>query len=134
MFIARKSNNIQEDIKRNWSSWNFGEGGFEGTRTELDAYLATATDNHSVSVSGFEIYPDLIREFEFAELYAGYWVAVDNVNAKNGLSCIYLDAETREDAIAEATARTDYWGDGDSFDATEATLVFSEGDIHVFEI
>ena len=34
MFIARKSENIQEDIKRNWSSWNFGQLGFDGTITK----------------------------------------------------------------------------------------------------
>lgn len=35
MFVARQSNHIQEDIARNWSSWNFGQEGFSGSMNEL---------------------------------------------------------------------------------------------------
>lgn len=136
MFVARKADNIEADIKRNWSSWNFGTEGFEGTREELDnalSELSEEKDNY-LWVSGFEVRENDRKSYEFGELYSNYWVVIDRVNARNGLSCLILDAENLEDAISEATIRTDYWGDGDSFDASEATLVYSKGDIHVFEI
>ena len=134
MYVARKSNHIQEDIKRNWSSWNFGQEGFNGTEDELSEYLAKATEERPVWISGFDIYPDQIKEYTFGELYPNYWVAIDYVNATNGLSCICLDAETEEEAIKEAERRNDYFGDGYSFDATTAKLVYSNNDIHVFEV
>lgn len=132
MFIARKSNHIQEDIKRNWSSWNFGRDGFTGTREELDAYLAGCTMCSAVFISGFEIYADAVKGFEFGELYPGYWVAIDRTNASFGISGIELNSEDLQEAIAEATERTDYFGEGVCFDARKAKLVFSEDDIHVF--
>jgi hypothetical protein len=134
MFIARKSNHIQADIKRNWSSWNFGEGGFRGTREDLDNYLAECTDSSAVFISGFEIYADAVKGFEFGELYENYWVAIDRVNAPVGLSAVELDADNLQDAIKEATSRTDYFGQGICFDARNAKLVHSDEDIHVFEI
>jgi hypothetical protein len=134
MFIARKSNHINEDIARNWSSWNFGEGGFHGTYEELQAELATVTDSSCVFISGFEIYADAVKGFEFGELYPGYWVAIDRTNAAFGISGIELDAEDLQEAIAEATNRTDYFGQGICFDARKATLVHSDDDIHIFEL
>lgn len=134
MFIARKSNHIQEDIKRNWSSWNFGRDGFTGTREELDAYLAECTMSSAVFISGFEIYADAVKDFEFGELYPGYWVAIDRTNAPYGISGIELDAETLQEAIAEATERSDYFGQGVCFDARKAKLVHSADDIHIFEL
>ena len=133
-YVARKSNHIQEDIVRNWSSWNFGEEGFKGSESELAEYLESATDCKPCFISGFEIYPDQKKEFSFGELYENYWVAIDNVNAKNGLSAIALKSENLENAIVEANKRTDYFGDGISFDASEAKLVYSNNDIHIFEI
>ena len=133
-YVARQSENIQSDIKRNWSSWNFGQEGFKGTYDELQDYLSKATDENPVYISGFDIYPDQIKGFEFGELYEKYWVAIDNVNAKNGLSAISLNAENLENAIIEANKRTDYFGDGISFDATDAELVYSNNDIHIFGI
>lgn len=134
MFIARQSDHIEADIKRNWSSWNFGEEGFEGTREELDEELEKVSDENSFLVSGFEVWPHNKDEFEFGELYENYWVAIDRINAREGLSGIELDAETLEDAIEEANSRTDYWGDGQSFNAQEAKLVYSNDDIHIFEV
>jgi hypothetical protein len=134
MFIARKSDHIQEDIKRNWSSWNFGQDGFKGTREDLDNYLSECTDNSAVFISGFEIYADAVKGFEFGELYENYWVAIDRVNAPVGLSAVELDADNLQDAIKEATNRTDYFGQGVAFDARKATLVHSDDDIHIFQI
>lgn len=132
-FIARKSNHIQDDIKRNWSSWNFGEEGFVGTYDDLQKYLNKSTDTKPVWISGFDIYPDQINDFQFGELYKNYWVAIDNVNARNGLSGILLNSNNIKDAIEEAETRSDYFGDGISFDANDYQLVYSNDDIHIFE-
>jgi hypothetical protein len=134
MFVARKSNHIEADIIRNWSSWNFGEDGFTGTREELNSYLADCSDENPIAISGFEIFPADLKSYEFGELYPNYWVAIDRVNARNGLSCIELQAETLGDAIKEATERTDYFGEGSSFDAKDAKFIQSVNDIHIFEI
>lgn len=133
MFIARKSNHIQADIARNWSSWNFGEDGVFCTKEELDAAIENIGDG-CLYISGFEIYADQLEDFTFGELYPGYWVAIDNTNAKNGLSAIQLSADTNEEAIIEANTRSDYFGDGISFDASNAKLIYSNKDIHIFEI
>lgn len=132
MFIARQSDHIKADIKRNWSSWNFGEEGFEGTEEELEAELEKVEGNNSFYISGFEIWEQDKDSFEFGELYKNYWVAIDTRN--KGISGIELDAETLEDAIDEAENRSDYFGDGVSFDAQKAKLVYSTDDIHIFEV
>jgi hypothetical protein len=134
MFIARYSENIQEDIKRNWSSWNFGQLGFEGTEEELKEKMQNAINEEtSFDISGFELWGNDILNADIRELYAGYWVLVDNVNTPEGLSCIDLDASNLEEAITEAKSK-DYTGDGQSFDANDAVLVHSDGEIHIFEI
>ena len=133
MFIARQSDHIEADIKRNWSSWNFGEDGFNGTEEEFKEYLIQAKENNeSIMMSGFEIFPDDIDDYEWGELYDNYWVAIDTRN--NGISGIELDAESLESAIEEAEKRSDYFGDGVSFNAKKAKLVYSNNDIHVFEL
>ena len=135
MFVARQSSHIQSDIARNWSSWNFGEEGFKGTREQLDNYLESATEEMPCFISGMEIYPDQVDSFEFGELYENYWVVIDNVNSPGGLSCLNLKAESLEEAISEALSlQGEYCGDGSSFDATNAKLVYSNEEIHVFEI
>lgn len=134
MYVARTATHIQDDIKRNWSSWNFGQGGFEGTREELDAELEKITDEKPFFISGFEIFTDNLKDCKFGELYENYWVLIDEMNTPSGLSCIELDSENEEDVIKEALSRKDYFGEGDSFDAREATLIHSENDIHVFFI
>lgn len=134
MFIARQSDHIEEDIKRNWSSWNFGQEGFEGTREELNEAIDQITDSSPLCISGFELYPDFVNDFEFGELYENYWVVIDRVNASNGISGIELDAKVLEEAIKESTNRNDYFGDGISFDTSKAKLVKSIDDIHIFEV
>jgi hypothetical protein len=133
MFIARKSNNIEADIKRNWSSWNMGQGGFAGTRAELDEYLATAKNSGSVSISYFEIAEHELKDYQFGELYENYWVVIDQ-RFINSIAGTQLDADTLDEAITEALNGADYSGDGIAFDARKAVLVHSEDDIHIFEI
>lgn len=133
-YVARKSENIEADIQRNWSSWNFGQEGFEGTKEEFDAFLAEATDEDSIWISGFELYASDVKKTQFGELYTNYWVAIDTQNARNGLSCIELESEDLENAITEAATRNDYWGDGSSFSASDATLILGINDIYIFEV
>lgn len=137
MYIVRKSENINEDIKRNWSSWNYGQEGFEGTKEELQKELDSITDEHSMWISGFDIYPDNRDEFTIRELYPNYWVVVDTFHGY-GLSCNILDVETKEEAIEEVTTESFQMdlGDGDMLDCTKAELVWSseDGFIHIIEV
>lgn len=133
MFIARKSDHIQEDIKRNWSSWNFGQDGFKGTREDLDEYLATATEEETVCISGFEMTTLDLKRTEFGELSENYWVVIDQ-RFMNSIAGTELKAETIEEAIQEISNWVDYTGDGIAFDARKAKLVYSDDDIHIFEI
>jgi hypothetical protein len=136
-FIARKSSHIQEDIKRNWSSWNFGEGGFEGTYSELQNKIKEALESESsLFISGFELWDNDIKKADIRELYTNYWVLVDNTNGYgNGIFGTELKAESLEDAIQESKS-AHYWGEGAflRFDASSAKLVYSNDDIHIFEI
>lgn len=135
MYVARQSQHIQEDIQRNWSSWNFGKEGLTATETQIEDWKQQAIDNDQpFCISGFELWGDDITNADIRELYDGYWVLVDNVNAANGISGIELDAESIEEAIEEANNRTDYFGEGVCFDAQDAKLVYSNDDIHIFEI
>ena len=135
MFVARKSNNIESDMKRQWSSWNFGADGFTGTREELDAYLATATDENPVCISEFEIYAGQLRNFKFGELYANYWVVIDD--RFTGLATNSLQCKTLDKAIAFMEENGSWFCGGDGcthVDTTEAKLVWSKGDLHILEI
>ena len=134
-YVARKSDNIQSDIERGWSSWNFGQEGLSATEEQIDTWKEEAIENDQpFCISGFELWGDDITNADIRELYDGYWVLVDNGNAANGISGIELDAESIEEAIEEANNRTDYFGEGVCFDAQDAKLVYSNDDIHIFEI
>jgi hypothetical protein len=134
-FVARQSQHIKDDITRGWSSWNFGQDGFEGTSEELGEALEAISDEMPLFISGMEIWPSNKAEFEIKQLYPNYWVVVDNENAAGGLSCVELSSENLKDAIEES-ATADYFGDGDSFDPSSAKLVWSSDDgyTHIFEI
>ena len=131
MFVYRQSNHIQSDIKRNWSSWNFGQEGFKGTKRELDAKIDGITDDSPFWISGFDLYPQNISESKFGELYENYWVLIDTRDY--GLSCIELDSEDLESAKTEAKA-IGALGDGERFDASRAKLIWSEGEHNIFEV
>jgi len=135
MFIVRQSEHIQEDIKRNWSSWNYGQEGFEGTEDELNECLESITDENPFFISGFEIWPDDVQSSEIKELYDGYWVLVDNTRG-NGLSCNTLEIETLEEAIEEVKENGIDLGDGETVDCSNAKVVWSDEEdfIHILEI
>lgn len=133
MFIARQASNIQADIKRNWSSWNFGQEGLKCTEDELQAGIERCIENDSpLWISGFELWGDEIKNADIRELYTNYWVLVDD-RFTSSIAGTELKAQTLEAAIAEAKGAC-YSGDGVRIDCEEATLVFSEGELHIFEI
>lgn len=135
MYIARKSNHINEDIIRNWSSWNFGEGGVFGTFEEIEDAKKEAIENDECfEISGFELYGSDIKKSVIKELYDNYWVLVDTTNGQgSGIFGIELDSDDNDTAIQEALSREDYFGEGIRFDANDAILIHSYNDIHIFK-
>lgn len=136
MFIVRQSEYIQEDIKRNWSSWNYGELGFEGTREELkESMNESIQSGSSFDISGFELWEDEISNADIRELYDGYWVLVDNTRG-SGLSCNILESETLEEAIKEVKENGIDLGEGETVDCSNAKVVWSDEEdfIHILEI
>lgn len=133
MFVARQSNHINEDLKRQWSSWNFGQDGFEGTFDELQAYLASADDSFPAQVSMFEIYPGQQSQFEFGELYPNYWVVKDT--RFQGVAVNALPFSNLQDCINFMNTNPSFCGgDGDKVDTSSARLVWSSDDLHILEI
>ena len=138
-YYVRFSDHIDEDLKRGWSSWNFGEEGFEGTEEELEEALSNITDENPFWISGFDIYPDQIDEFEIKELYSGYWVVVDNFNAQGGLSGHQLpeELETLEDVLNEIKSKKgeyDGTGEGETIYTETAKVLYSEDNMHIIEV
>lgn len=134
-YIARYSDHIAEDIKRNWSSWNFGQEGFEGAEDELIAAKNQAIENERpFYISGFELWGDDIKNADIRELYAGYWVLVDSTNGfGDGIFGTALDAEDLESAIAKAKTAS-FSGEGVRFDTADWELVKSiNNEIHIFQ-
>lgn len=155
MYVARKASHIQEDLARNWSSWSFGGDGVKAETAAEVAEMIENCRNGSFFISGFEIWIDEEEtriDYDFDEvrfndrsikytlrqLYPSYWVVVDDVNAKDGLSCVFLEAETLGEAVEEAK-KAFFDGDGDCFDAKYAKLVATLPDetdgipIHILE-
>lgn len=135
-YVARISEHIKEDIKRNWSSWNYGLEGFEGTEEEFESYLdESREDDEVIFISGFEIFPKDLDGFEFGELYENYWVAIDYRNGK-GLSCNILPAETENKAIEQVKSKhfSVNMGDGDTVNCKNAEVVYSDEELHVLKV
>lgn len=138
-YYVRYSNHIDEDLKRGWSSWNFGLEGFNGTEQELQDAINQITDTSPFWISGFDIYPDFVEEYEIKELYPNYWVVVDNINAKNGLSGHELPKGllTIDDILNEVKAnrhKYDGTGDGETICVEEAKVIYSDGDMHIIQV
>jgi hypothetical protein len=140
MYIVRQSEHISEDITRNWSSFNYGELGFEGTRKELEEAMNEAIKNESsFDISGFELWEDEIKNSNISELYSNYFVLVDNTRG-TGLSCNILESDSLEEAIEEAIEEVELngvdLGEGETVDCTNATVVWSDSEdfVHILEI
>jgi hypothetical protein len=136
MYIVRQSEHIKEDLQRNWSSWNYGELGFEGTKEELEESMEEAIENESsFDISGFELWEEDIEKADIRELYDGYWVLVDNTRGR-GLSCNILESESLEEAIEEVKENGVDLGEGETVDCSNAKVVWSDEEdfIHIIEI
>ncbi len=131
MFYARFTNHISEDLQRNWSSWNFGEGGFEGTKDALIEAIQAAIENGvEIEISHFSYYPSRFQvrgaavvidaQTEIRELYPKYWVVVGTENG-TGISAIELSSDSLENAIIEAATIGAWSGDGECM--VDATMV-----------
>ena len=134
-YIARYSEHIDQDIQRNWSSWNFGQEGLSATEDQIDAWKEEAIEKEQpFYISGFELWGDDIRKADIRELHPGYWVLVDNTNGfGDGIFGTALKAENLEDAIEEARTAL-FSGEGTRFDAAEWELIKSLNDeIHIFQ-
>lgn len=134
MFIARKSSHIQEDLQRGWSSWNFGQDGLFASAEQIEIWKNECIESGMpFSISGFDFYEESeIRNADIRELYSGYWVLVDD-RFSGSIAGTLLNASTIEEAKAEIKTAC-YFGDGVSINVEEAVLVYSEGDVHIFEI
>ena len=130
-FFARFTNNIDADLERNWSSWNYGQQGFEGSREELvDAINGCLESEQAFWISGFLLegreLSDALRNGRIRELYAGYWVLVDDREG-DGISTIWLSAGNLESAITEARS-ADLYCDGYTMDVAnwQPVVVYRE--------
>lgn len=133
-YLARYSNHIEYDIKRGWSSWNYGQEGFVGTKEELDAYIEQVENGEyeSVWISGFDLYKDDLKDAEFGELYKNYWVLIDP-HFSSSLAGVILKSDNLEDAIKESQ-KSVFAGDGVRI-TDDYKLVYSINDeIHIFEL
>lgn len=151
-YHVRYSDNIEADLKRGWSSWNFGQLGFKGARSDLIEAIERVKQGGGgeFDISGFSIWVDenskidkdlgvvYLDDYEFRELDPGYWVAVDNINAAGGVSSHRLpgDLGSVGDAVSyiqKNKALIDGTGSGESFDPTDSRVIYSDGDMHIIE-
>lgn len=158
-YHIRFSTFIKEDFKRNWSSWSFGEQGYEGTSDDLLKALNNLKETEGeFDISGFSLWIEpstkidsflatkndyekriYIDNMELGLLYKDYWVMIDTVNAVEGLSSYYLpptlvDTNAVLSLVKKNRAKYDGTGDGDSFDAGNAKLIFSKKDLHILQV
>ena len=128
MFIVRKSEHINEDIKRNWSSRNYGQEGLNCTKDELNNEIERCLNNDEpLFVSGFELWGQELKNADIRELYENYWVLVDN-NRGFGLSCNVLQADNLLNAISEINNENFdlELGEGQTIDCSNAKVVYSK--------
>lgn len=130
LFVGRISKHINEDIKRGWSSWDFGNGGV--SREKIDAFLEDENAD-TINISGWEYNQEQLQRAldcgDIDELYSGYWVARDNQNGF-GLACCKIYADTVEQAL-EIIQAPDYYSGmdlmgGDFVDSDNATVIWSQ--------
>lgn len=138
MFIVRQSEHINEDLERNWSSWNYGLEGLSCTEDQIEEWKQQSIDNDMpFCVSGFELWGEDIESADIRELYENYWVLVD-LNRGEGLSCNTLECDTIEQAISIVTNEGFKMelGEGETIDCSNAKIVWSDKDnfIHIIEI
>ncbi len=132
-FICRVSSHIQDDLGRSWSSWNYGQDGIFATEDQIESWKNEAIANDDTfGISGFELYGKDILNADIRELYAGYWVLVDD-NFSGCLAATPLQATTLKGAITEGEERR-FSDDGFGFSPEDYKLVASIDDMHIFEL
>ena len=154
-YYIRWSDYIEEDLKRNWSSWDFGQGGIEGNREYIESLIDKVLngDDEYMLISNFELWEDELdrgvvlvdkestlnyvdnTKTYIGELYDDYWVLIDTVNAAGGISGHLLDEDINslygvikimnDDGMS---IMYDGTGDGQVFDGTYAKIIFSDDD------
>lgn len=135
-YYVRQSEHIQDDLKRGWSSWNFGQ---EGVLTsDFEAVVEKVEHGENpLYISGMEIWPDAVRKMydagEFGELYPGYWVLKDT--RVYGVSAHPYTAENDEQAIQVAESKGYSMIDfGGTHALPDSSVLIKSlpGDVHVF--
>jgi carboxypeptidase C (cathepsin A) len=131
-FVVRYSEHINEDLARNWSSFNFGEEGLNCTAEELQSEINSClNEERPLYISGMELWGDELRSATIKELYSNYWVLVDM--RQRGLSCNLLNADTVEEAI-EIVNDPEFaidFGSELMVNCSAAKIVFSKNNVHV---
>lgn len=133
VYAARVTAHLEQDLKRGWSSWNYGEDGV--SRKAIDRFLAAdealeewERDNDTLSISMFEYTASKLRAAlendEVRELYPGYWVAVDESHG-GGLACNIIDAASHDEARAAFATHRMELGEGDFINMDGATVIDS---------
>lgn len=134
MYIVRKSDHIISDLNRNWSSWNFGQDGLSVSLDALEDYIDNMSDDDILSISGFDLTKQECQESSFGELYPGYVVLIDD--NQPGLCANLLNVSSLEEAIMLVSAEgfnVDL-AVHESYDCSNAKVVFSNDDIHIIEL
>lgn len=130
-YIARVTAHINEDLARNWSAWNFGEGGIKATADKMESMVEAALESDDVlEISYMPLMGSGLRRAwqngEIRELYSGYWVLEDTENGWcGGIACNILPVSSEAEAIAYVNA-PDFrmeMGAGDFVDCTEGQIV-----------
>jgi hypothetical protein len=126
-YFVRFTNHIEQDLARNWSSWNYGQRGFTGTYAELREAITEAIDeDRAFEISGLELWGRDAARASYGELYPNYWVVIDDREG-TGISTVELDATDLESAINEAR-RADLYCDGKFLDVEnwQPVIVYRE--------
>jgi len=150
-YYLRFSEHIQEDLKRGWSSWNYGADGVWMTEEELEALYESSLKICESEGSEMEEIALYISEFElthekFVNLYKrdlirplywqgerGYFVVVDE-NYANSLAAVELEVASLEEAIetVEKEGNCLLFTCSETRLPTDAKLVWSKEGCHIF--
>lgn len=124
VYVKRYTNNIEDDFKRNWSSWSFGGYGFDGTKEELDAFLDSATEDDPIDISGIQIYAKDIYDIDIRELSPNYWVVLDP-SYDDGLASWDLKTNKLSEALEKGKDTRGEFVET-KFTSEDSRVVFSE--------
>jgi hypothetical protein len=150
-YYLRFSDYIQEDLKRGWSSWNYGADGVWMTEEELEALYESSLSIINRDDSEMEEIALSISEFHlthksFVETYKrglirplywegqrGYFVVVDE-NYSNSLAVVELEVTSLQEAIeiVEKESSNLLFSCSETQLPADAKLVWSKDGCHIF--